>query len=77
MIKVRKAERIILDEEAAHEMYLRDKNGNIVRYNARLLEALLPNRSTSLFKSINVQLEMQNIDYYLKIRKHLSERKNV
>ena len=58
MIKVRKAERIILDEEAAHEMYLRDKNGNIVRYNARLLEALLPNRSTSLFKSINVQLEM-------------------
>ena len=31
MIKVRKAERIILDEEAAHERYLRDKNGNIVR----------------------------------------------
>ena len=31
MIKVRKAERIILDEETAHGRYMRYKNGNIVR----------------------------------------------
>ena len=31
MIKVRKSERIILDEETAHGRYMRYKNGNIVR----------------------------------------------